>query len=115
MPDLSVLARGRLQQKVARFASTVNFLQRSQQVRGAELSWGRREEAIGGEGAAESARPGGTQGLEEGDWEQQLGVTRVRRLRGGMAGLDSLEAALEVKEDRSARCLMAGAVMGRWA
>ncbi|KAI3432386.1 hypothetical protein D9Q98_003942 [Chlorella vulgaris] len=101
--DLSVLARGGLQQKVARFASTVNFLQRSQQVRGAELSWGRREEAFGGEGAAEAARPGGTQGLEGGDWEQQLGVTRVRRQRGGTAGMDSLEAALEVEEDQSAR------------
>ncbi|KAL4856657.1 hypothetical protein ACK3TF_003077 [Chlorella vulgaris] len=104
-PDLSALARGGLQHKVARFASTVNFLQRSQQVRGAELSWGRVEEAFGGEGAAESARLGGAQGLEGGDWEQQLGVTRVRRQRGGMAGMDSLEATLEVKEDQSARRL----------
>ena len=82
-PDLGVFARGGLQRKVARFAEAVNSLRRSQQERGAGVSWG-REQAGGGAGA-EASRPAGPQPGPAG-WEQELGVTRVRRRRGSAAG-----------------------------
>jgi hypothetical protein len=75
-PDLGAFASGGLQRKVSRFAELANALRRSQQDRGAGLSWGRQQGGCGGIRAErQSAAASG------GGWEQQLNVRRVEGRR----------------------------------
>lgn len=74
---LGAFARGGLQRKISRFAETVNSLRRAQQERGASLSWGRPDASVEAPAAAQPGSPQPQQAPA--GWEQQLGVTRVRR------------------------------------
>ncbi|KAI7841998.1 hypothetical protein COHA_004341 [Chlorella ohadii] len=75
---LGSFARGGLQRKVSRFAELTNQLLRSQEDRGAGVSWGRRQES------ASAAEARDWQTWEEA--ERQLNVRRVRRPLAGNAG-----------------------------